>query len=190
MWSTIHFRAMRFTGTRLSRGLLLSAAIALPTVGVASSAAQVAVTDLHGKQCHSVASSSRGSTRECAGVRGYALLVYDDDDRTSIDVIAPKGAVYPLLFWDVVTPGYAVIGQKAEWLLGTRKGRPAPTALTVRLTRLDLHDTRDLIAVARIDGDGACVVFKADAAAPGADERAARAARNHASKCLGAWQEE
>ena len=165
---------------------MLAAAIAVP-VGAHGA---TEVSDLHGKHCREVDSSSRGSTRQCTGVRGYALLVYDDDDRTSVDIVAPRGAVYPLSLWDVVTPGYAVIGQKAEWQLGTRKGRQVPTALLVRLSKLDKHDTGDVIAVARIDADGACVIFKANARSPGAEAQAIKAARNQTSKCLGAYQEE
>ena len=176
---------------RVPMSLMLLGVCAFPALAVASAAPRPsAVSDLHGKLCHTVDSSSYGSVRSCPGVRGYALLVYDDDDRTSIDIVAPRGAVYPLSLWDVVTPGYAVIGQKAEWQLGQRKGRQVPTALVLRLTKLDKHDTGELIAVARIDADGACVVFRGDARAPATERLAARAAANRSSKCLGAYQEE
>lgn len=156
----------------------------------ASSTSSSTYTDLHGKRCHEVDSSSRGSTRQCPGVRGYSLLIYDDDDRTSVDIVTPSQAVYPLSFWDVVTPGYAVVGQKAQWQLGRRRGKEVPTALTLRLTRLDKHNSGELITVARIDADGACVVFRSDALAPNAVALATKAAANRASKCLGALQDE
>ena len=176
---------------RVSLSLLLLGALCLPATATASAANNTsAVSDLHGKLCHSVASSAHGSVRSCPGVRGYALLVYDDDDRTSIDIVAPRGAVYPLSLWDVVTPGYAVIGQKALWQLGQRKGRQVPTALLLRLTKLDKHDTGELIAVARIDADGACVVFRGDARAPNSERIAARAAANRYSRCLGPYQDD
>ncbi|MFP5393671.1 MAG: hypothetical protein ACLGI6_19335 [Gammaproteobacteria bacterium] len=129
----------------------------------------------------------RGSTRRCSGVAGYALNVHDDDDRTSVDIVAPKGDIYPLSYWDVVTLGYASVGQKAEWRMGTRKGRSVPTALVVRLTRLDNRNPGELIAVARVDRDGACVIFKGDMADPGVDELARKAAAEPNQKCLGAY---
>lgn len=176
---------------RVPMSLMLLVGCSLPALAVARAAPPAsAVSDLHGKRCHAVESSSHGSVRSCPGVRGYALLVYDDEDRTSIDIVAPRGAVYPLSLWDVVTPGYAVIGQKAEWQLGQRKGRQVPTALVLRLTKLDKHDTGELIAVARIDADGACVVFRGDARAPATERLAARAAANRSSQCLGAYQDE
>ncbi len=156
----------------------------------AAQAAPGPYTDLHGKGCHEVDSSSRGSTRQCPGIRGYSLLIYEDDDRTSVDIVAPDQAIYPLSFWDVVTPGYAVVGQKAQWQLGRRRGKEVPTALTMRLTRLDKHNSGELITVARIDADGACVVFRVDALAPNAVALATKAAANRASKCLGALQED
>lgn len=175
----------------MNRSSLLITMVLLGSSAAAQAQAHPsAYTDLHGKRCHDVESSSRGSTRQCPGVRGYSLLIYDDDDRTSVDIVAPDHATYPLSFWDVVTPGYAVVGQKAQWQLGRRRGKEVPTALTMRLTRLDKHNSGELITVARIDADGACVVFRSDALAPNAAALATRAAANRASKCLGALQDE
>ena len=146
-----------------------------------------AYSDLHGKHCRTIDTSARGGSRHCSGVAGYSVLVHDDDDRTSVDVVAPGKAVYPLAFWDVVTLGYASVGQKAEWRMGRRNGKSVPTALLVRLTRLDTRNPGELIAVARLDRDGACVVFKGDMAAPGVEDAARQAAADPASKCLGAY---
>ena len=156
---------------------------------IGAHAAPTRYTDLYGKQCHTTDTSARGSTRVCAGVAGYTLNVYDDDDRTSIDVVAPNREAYPLDYWDVVTPGYASVGQKAEWLMGRRKGRPAPTALLVRLTRLDQREPGELIAVARVDHDGACVVFKGDMGQAGIEAEARKAAADPRRHCLGAYAE-
>ncbi|GEM_PF-4098395 len=152
--------------------------------------AQMALSDLYGKKCRTLDTSARGSTRRCAGVGGCALMIYEDDDRTSVDIVAPNKSLYPLSYWDVVTLGYAAVGQKAEWRVGTRpgrKGRPVPTALLVRLNLLDQRHPGELIAVARIDPDGACVVYKADLAEPGAELAARKAAADPASKCLGPY---
>lgn len=162
-------------------------ASALALLSLPAAAAPSRYSDLYGKQCRTTDLSPRGSTRECAGVAGYALAVHDDDDRTSVDVIAPNRAVYPLSYWDVVTPGYASVGQKAEWVMGARRGRVMPTALLVRLTRLDQRDPGELIAVARLDRDGACVVFKGDIGEPGVEAEARKASADPVRKCLGAY---
>lgn len=164
-------------------------ASALALLSCPAGAAPSRYSDLYGKQCRTTDMSARGSTRECAGVAGYALAVHDDDDRTSVDVIAPNRAVYPLSFWDVVTLGYASVGQKAEWVMGVRKNRPTPTALVVRLTRLDQREPGELVAVARLERDGACVVFKGDIGEPGVEAAAHKAAIEPGRKCLGPYTE-
>ena len=166
---------------------LVASALALLSCPVR--AAPVRYSDLYGKQCRTTDLTPRGSSRECAGVAGYRLAVHDDDDHTSVDVIAPNRAVYPLAFWEVVTLGYASVGQKAEWVMGARRGHPMPTALVVRLTRLDQRDPGELVAVARLDRDGACVVYKGDIGAPGVEAAAYRAATDAGRKCLGPYTE-
>ena len=164
-------------------------ASALALLSCRAGAAPVRYSDLYGKQCRTTDLTPRGSSRECAGVAGYRLAVHDDDDRTSVDVIAPNRAVYPLSFWEVVTLGYASVGQKAEWVMGARRGHPMPTALLVRLTRLDQRDPGELVAVARLDRDGACVVFKGEIGAPGVEAAAHKAATDAGRKCLGPYTE-
>ena len=105
----------------------------------------------------------------------------------TLDSNAPGNALYPLSYWESVTPGYATVGQKAEWRMVKRNGKRVPTALLVRLTRLDLRHPGELIAVARIDRDGACVVYRGDPADSGVEQAARRAAADPASKCLGPY---
>jgi hypothetical protein len=176
----------------MSRRLLFAHAFALALAVPASAATPTPTlySDLHGKHCHTVDTSARGNSRQCSGVAGYALAVHEDDDRTTIDVLAPNRETYPLSFWDVVTLDYASVGQKAEWRMGTRHGRPAPTALLVRLTRLDARNPGEMIAVARLDRDGACVVYRGDMAEPGVERAARKAAANPASRCLGAMADQ
>lgn len=142
-------------------------------------------TDLHGKHCQTLDTNPYGGSRLCPGVAGYALVVYDADDRSSVDIVSPANALYPLAYWDVVTPGYAMVGQKAEWQMERRRGKPVPTALLVRLSRLGAGRSGELIAVARIDHDGACVVYRGDLLDPSTEAAARRAAADPASKCLG-----
>lgn len=158
--------------------LLSCSALAAPTAPATS------FTDLHGTRCHTLDTTAIGGSRLCPGVAGYALVVYDADDRSSVDIVTPKNALYPLAYWDVVTAGYASVGQKAEWLLEKRKGKPVPTALLVRLTRLDTQRPGEVIAAARIFRDGACVVFRGDLTDPAVEPAARKAAVDPASRCL------
>jgi len=141
-------------------------------------------TDLHGKRCQSLESRQDHGSRLCPGPAGFALVVYDSDDRSSVDIVNPKNGLYPLSYWDVVTPGYTSVGQKAEWLMEKRNGKPVPGALLVRLTRLDTANPGELIAAARIHHDGACVVFRGDLADTATLHAARKAAANPRAKCL------
>ncbi|MEJ7808331.1 MAG: hypothetical protein WKG03_20720, partial [Telluria sp.] len=92
------------------RTCLLVSALALcsmPAYGAAS-----LYTDLHGKACKTVEldRGSGASTRQCPGVGGYSLLVHEARAQTSVDIVTPRGAVYPLEYWEVVTPGLAHVG--------------------------------------------------------------------------------
>lgn len=142
-------------------------------------------TALYGKTCQTVDPGPQTGSRLCRGPAGYALLVYDSAARASVDIVAPDNALFPLSYWDVVTPGLSALGQQAEWLMARRQGKTVPAALLVRLTRPDVHQAPLLIAAARIQADGACVVFRAELDDPAAEARARRAALDPASKCLG-----
>ena len=150
-------------------------------------------TGLYGKSCKLVDAGKRGaSTRLCNGVGGYAVLVHENQGRTSIDIVAPNAQTYQLDYWDVITPDLSHVGRMAEWQLIKTKGKPQPVALLVRLNTLDQRspyyarqDT--VLTVARIESDGACVIFKVDARAKNADAQAREAAADPDRKCLGAY---
>ncbi len=173
----------------MRRPCLSACAAALALLPLAALANSV-TTDLYGKSCTVLESHRKGatSTRPCKGTAGFALLVHENEGRSSIDIVAPGKQAYQLDFWDVVEPGMTFIGRKAEWHLV----RGAPRALLVRVDLIDnsnIHYPRKgtAIAVARIDADGACVTFKVDAARRGAQEAARRAASDRSRKCLGAF---
>lgn len=165
--------------------LSLFSVLTASSARAASASAVSAYSDLHGKHCQTIDTTAHGASRLCRGVAGYALVVYDNDDRSSVDIVAPDNSLYPLSYWDVVTPGYSTVGQKAEWRMETRKGKRVPTALMVRLSKLDPRSPGEMIAVARIYPDGACVVFRGDLVEPAIEAAARRAAIDPASKCLG-----
>ncbi|MES2900568.1 MAG: hypothetical protein V4723_12635 [Pseudomonadota bacterium] len=175
------------------RYCILSAALVV-AAGPAYGAASV-FTDLHGKSCKTIEADrhSGASTRRCTGVAGYSLLVHEASAQTSIDIVTPQGRVYPLEFWEVVTPGYSYVGRKAEWRVGIRDGKLAPSALLVRLNTInsDFEGPRvaagSILTASRIARDGACVVYQGDAGTRSADQQARSAAAHPASKCLGIY---
>lgn len=168
----------------------LLALTSLPSHGAASM-----YTDLHGKACKTIERdvASGASTRQCAGVGGFSLLVHEARAQTSVDIVTPRGAVYPLEYWEVVTPGLSHVGRMAEWRVEQRKGKLVPTAL---LVRLDTGNTiregpreaaGTIITAARIAADGACVVYQGDGALKTADTTARGALAEPGRKCLGVF---
>lgn len=177
------------------RHYLIAAALALASVQ--ADAAASLYTDLYGKNCRTIEldKASGAFTRRCGGVGGFSLLVHEARAQASVDIVTPRGKVYPLEYWEVVTPGLSRVGRKAEWRVENRKGRVVPTAL---LVRLDTANPRTegprvaagaVITAARIAGDGACVVYQASAAPRSADARARSAAADTRRKCLGLFSQ-
>lgn len=168
-------------------------ASAMTLCSIPAQAATSLYSDLYGKACKTIEldKTSGASTRRCAGVGGFSLLVHEANAQTSIDIVTPAGAVYPLEYWEVVTPGLSRVGRKAEWRVEQRGGRVAPTGLLVRLdtTNAVLSGPRlaagSIITAARIEADGACVVYQGNAQPSTADAQARGAAADARSKCLG-----
>jgi hypothetical protein len=179
-------------GIRMFRLSVLASAIAL--FALPAQAATSLYSDLYGKTCKTVEldKASGASTRRCAGVAGYSLLVHEANAQTSVDIVTPQGAVYPLEYWEVVTPGLARVGRKAEWRVEKVGAKLAPTALLVRLDTSNQVTSGPRVAAgailtaARIDADGACVVYQGDAQPKTADA-AARSAAASRRKCLGVF---
>lgn len=153
-------------------------------------------SDLYGKNCRAVDSDagSGASTRLCRGVAGYHLLVHEANGQTSVDIVTPKNSVWPLEYWEVVTPGLSSVGRMAEWRMEVRNGKPVPVALLVRLdirapalSGPRIAGSEGLITAARIERDGACVVFQGSGHARTADAEARAAAADRTRKCLGVY---
>lgn len=168
-------------------------------LALAAGSAQAATSlysDLYGSHCKTI-DVDRGSgarTRRCAGVAGYALLVHEADATTSVDIVTPRGQVWPLDYWDVVTPGLARVGRKAEWRIERRGAALVPVALLVRLDTANPRMSGPRMASgailtgARIARDGACVVYQGNGALATADA-AARSAVAGRRPCLGLAQQ-
>lgn len=176
------------------RYCLLASAITL--LSVPAQAATSLYSELHGKNCKTVETDkgSGASTRLCRGVAGYHLLVHEANAQTSIDIVTPKNAVWPLEYWEVVTPGLASVGRLAEWRMEVRNGKQVPVALLVRLDTAGAETQGPRIAggggiltAARIDRDGACVVYQGGGNEKTADDAARRAVADRQAKCLGVF---
>lgn len=192
---------------RLPASALLAALLMLGA-GRAGAATSL-YSDLYGSHCKTVEHSHGARTRRCDGVAGFRVLVHEVEATTSVDIVTPRGAVWPLDYWDVVTPGLARVGRKAEWRVERRGGALVPVALLVRLdTAPDtpaaplrgepvsgprMSEPRGrgprlaggtILTAARIAHDGACVVYQGNGALRNADA-AARNAVAAAPRCLG-----
>ncbi|QYF93927.1 hypothetical protein KY495_01410 [Massilia sp. PAMC28688] len=172
------------------RPCLLGAVLAL---SLPAQAATSLYSDLYGRACRTVDTdpASGATTRRCTGVAGFSLLVHEARAQTSVDIVTPRGQVWPLEFWEVVTPGLARVGRKAEWRVERRAGRLVPTALLVRLdvAHEQAHGPRvapgALMTGTRIAADGACVVYRGDGSGPMADTAARKAVAQPGARCLG-----
>ena len=170
-------------------------ASAVTLLSIPAQAATSLYSDLYGKSCRIVErdKGSGASTRRCAGVGGFSLLVHEANAQTSVDIVTPGRAVFPLEYWEVVTPGLAHVGRKAEWRVELRNGRLVPTGLLVRLdtsnpaTRGPRLAPGAIITATRIESDGACVVYQGNAAPKSADASARSAAADPRRKCLGVY---
>lgn len=93
---------------------------------------------------------------DCAGVGGYGLKVYADDDRMSVSVVAPGSKVSDLDFWGYFH-NFSTVGQTAEWRMKGRK----PVALIIRydITTGDNGEKRtSFLMVSKIAAENPCVV--------------------------------
>ena len=89
-------------------------------------------TDLTDKACKTLESDSSGSgwyKGQCQGINGYKLILTEADIRQSIDVITPKGNIFPLDLINNVSLHFSTVGKKAEWRIAANK---QPVALILR----------------------------------------------------------
>lgn len=149
-------------------------------------------TDLSGDSCTTLQYNEEesSSTQACAGTHGYKLLVLDGDARQSVTVIAPDDGEHPLDYWQVITGGFSVLGDRAEWRVTGGGDDASPIALIVPVIASefdDLGEPREVtyLAVAKITPEGICVT-ESVVAGELQLERARGAADSSADKpCLG-----
>lgn len=114
-------------------------------------------SNLEGDSCKEVYSYEA----RCTGTAGYDLMVLDDDNRISIDIVFPDKKRYPLNYWDVVTNKFTSLGKKAEWRMINLNGKMTPLALIVRLYSQTLEEEsqpdQSYLVIAKIKENQACV---------------------------------
>lgn len=152
---------------------------------------QAAVTSIVGKPCiaHVDDWTSGASTLTCPGIAGYKLQVIEDDERFSIPLESPDRRVFPLEYWEVVTRGFSTLGSSAEWRFRRVSGKIVPIALIVTVNAKDQSVPNaarsvQLLAVAQIRRDSACVVATLDASAPAAKRQARTIGDGDSRPCL------
>lgn len=124
-------------------------------------------TDLYGTACALIKEDKEtgSSIHKCPGVGGFELLVANDDARMSVSVVTPDSHDYPLNYWDVITPSFSHLGNKAEWRVIRERGKARPIALIVRVIASDQSDLLDpkqipYLVVAKITPERICVTQK------------------------------
>lgn len=129
------------------------------------------------------------SVQSCKGIGGYRLLVSEGDLRQTIDVVDPDEKKYELNLWQVVSSAFSTVGDKAEWRVIKKNGKPVPVALIVRYNvNEDPENTEKItsyLTVTKITRRGTCVT---DIVKPieNANEHARKLADRAAEKpCLG-----
>ena len=127
-------------------------------------------TDLAADKCKT-ASVNQGApgnyVGKCAGVGGYSLEVYLDDERNSLGVVIPDKGAIGLDFWNYFG-NFSELGETAEWRM---KGK-TPVAVIVRLNVSDQGDGEkktSYLIVSKITKTTACLT---DIVKPGKDQNA------------------
>ena len=146
--------------------LFLSFVFVFSTVAFAQN--KSVYTDLAADKCKTtdVDSGMPGNySGKCAGVGGYDLEVYLDDERNSIGIIMPSKKIAGLDFWSYFS-NFSELGAKAEWRM---KGK-RPVALIVRLNVSEQGDEKpptSYLIVSKISPTDACVT---DVVKPGKNQ--------------------
>src|SRR4030095_4878811 len=180
---------MRFLRTHMKTIFVLTLVAVLTSVAHAQNI-QSSYTPLSSSACRTleVDKQTGASTQRCPGLAGYKLLVHDDDSRQSIAVVNPAGREHELNFWDVITPAFSSVGEKAEWRITRANGKPSPMALIVRVNASEDPEnpkrTTSYLAVSKITAGEICVTHKIKGSGT-ANEEARRAAdSNSNAPCL------
>jgi len=177
--------------TPLAATILLVLIALVSASFVSAQSNQSVYTNLEPKYCRTLKSDSdEGDSYagRCRGVAGYNLIVVEDDLRTNIRVVPPRGTEQSLELWHVVSGAFSSLGPKAEWRMTRRAKKLVPVALIIRYIASEKPEepnkTTSYLAVAKITSREICVTEKISPG-PKANEDARRAADTAETKpCL------
>jgi hypothetical protein len=148
-------------------------------------------TELSGGRCKTIKEDKEtgSSVKRCPGVGGFRVQVEYDDNRMSLTLIASDNKEYPLDLWNVITPAFSSLGNKAEWRVAARKDGTTPVGLIVRVNAYEQEDPsapkrKSYLAVAKITRQEVCVTDKIDSSADANEEARRRADRATDKPCL------
>ncbi len=163
-----------------------------PMIFAGSTTAQISsiYTNLTKDNCQTIENieETGGSVQKCKGFGDWFLMVLDDDDRMSVNIVAPDAKQNELDFWSVVTTAFSSLGAKAEWRVKKEGDRLQPIALIIRVNSISeatgKRKRSSYLTVSKITADGICVVEKINAR-KNANQQARNSADNSADKpCL------
>lgn len=123
-------------------------------------------TKLVDKNCRTLKTDEEtgSSTRQCPGLGKWSLLTLYDDQRMSVNVVAPDRKTYELNYWSVITTAFSSLGDKAEWRVRKEKdGAITPIALIVRVNAAKSENggkRTSYLTVAKITDGEICVTDK------------------------------
>lgn len=154
-----------------------------------SIAVESVYTDLSANKCKTIEIDEEvGYSKQlCEGVGGYKLIVVDADSRANVTVVDPAGEEH-LLNFQLISPTFSTVGEKAEWRVVKNSNKLVPIALIIRFNISDNPDDTNKVTsyltVSKITREAICLVDKIKPGAK-ANEQARIAADNAGGKsCL------
>lgn len=127
-----------------------------------SDAEKTIYTDITAKKCKTTDSNEEEQwiVQLCDGVGGYKLEVTEADIRQTVNVVAPNGKKSELNFQANVDFGFSALGEKAEWRVEKKDGKPVPYAMIVRLNANNADNpdkNTSYLVVSKIGPDKSCI---------------------------------
>lgn len=171
-------------------GLILATSFLIVSAVSVNAQTSSVYTNLIGSGCKTVETNAEtgGAVQECKGFGKWSLMILDDDERMSINIVSPDKKTSELNFWSVVTTAFSSLGAKAEWRVKKEANGLTPIALIVRVNSSSDATGKmvrqSYLAVTKITAAEICVTDKI-ADGKNANQLARSAADNSANKsCL------
>ncbi|EEB9696282.1 hypothetical protein AHU65_002180 [Salmonella enterica subsp. enterica] len=95
---------------------------------------------------------------KCQGVGGYALRVFYDDNRMSLNVIYPDKTECPLELWDKVTHSFFSLDNMVQWYSVYDRGDITPLAIIIGVNNDNIDALeKNWWVIIRLNVDNACI---------------------------------